>query len=120
MLNNIQTISVYEHVRILTGQMLEAANIRDWEQMSALELRCSKYVTILKTEGFTEPLSGDLRKKKVQLIQEIMKNDRAIRDITHPFLNELSILINTMGTQRKLELSNTANDTLNNYDTPQS
>jgi hypothetical protein len=39
-----------------------------------------------------------------------MKNDRAIRDITHPWMNELSMLINTMGTQRKLELSNADND----------
>ncbi len=110
MLNNIQTIIVYEHVRTITGQMLEAAHIRDWEQMTMLESRCSQYVNILKTEGSVEPLSGDLRKKKVQLILDIMKNDRAIRDITHPWMNELSTLIKTMGTQHKLELSCAAND----------
>ena len=45
-----------------------------------------------------------------QLIQDIMKNDRAIRDITHPWMNELSTLINTIGTQHKLELSCAANN----------
>jgi flagellar protein FliT len=112
MLNEKQTLTVYENVRTITEQMLKAANLRDWEQMTLLELRCTQYVNILKTEGSVEPLSGDLREKKVQLLQDIMKNDRAIRDITHPWMNELSVLINTMGSQHKIELATNVNDNL--------
>jgi len=112
MLNTEQTLAIYENMRTITEQMLEAARIRDWDQMTLLESRCTQYVNILKTEGSVEPLDGALRDKKVQLIHDIMKNDRAIRDITHPWMNELSALINTMGTQHKIELSSTASDNL--------
>lgn len=105
MLDSRQTLAIYENVLFITSQMLEAAQQRDWQQMAALEKRCSQQVEIIKIEGSAETLTGDLRDKKVQLIRDILDNDRAIRDITHPWLNELSALINTMGTQRKLEMA---------------
>lgn len=105
MLNDKQTLAVYENVLLITGQMLEAARVRDWEQVTELEVRCTEQVEALKAEGSTATLEGELREKKVQLLQGILKNDRAIRDITHPWMNELSALIHTLTTQRKLELA---------------
>jgi flagellar protein FliT len=105
MLSEKQTLDVYENVLSLTGQMLEAARLRDWEKMTQLELHCTEYVDVLKEKGSISTLNGELREKKVQLLQGILKNDRAIRDITHPWMNELSALIHTLTSQRKLELA---------------
>lgn len=105
MLNSLQTISLYENVLVITRQMLEAAQQSDWSQMQVLENRCSQHVATIKSAGGSEALSGELRDKKVQLIREILENDRAIRDITEPWLKELASMINNMGVQRKLEMT---------------
>ncbi len=105
MLDCHETIVIYENVRHITSQMLDAAQHRDWEQMAALEQQCSAQVETIKAADALETLTGELRDKKAQLIRDILENDRAIRDITDPWLNELSTLITNLGTQRKLEMS---------------
>lgn len=98
-----EVISLYETVADLTDKMLAAARIGDWDQLAALESRCTSQVEILKKN--TEPrtvLSPVAREKKIRIIKKILEDDRQIRDITEPWMAQLSTMINSAGTERKL------------------
>ena len=102
MMNSEQIISIYEAVSSLTGQMLAAAQPRDWENLAALESHCTDHVATLKQAEPALPLTGELRAKKIRIIHQIMAQDREIRNLTEPWMAQLSKLINSNGTQRRL------------------
>lgn len=104
-MNSEEILSLYEKVSDITDQMLTAAKSRDWEQLVLLESKCASHVHILKTEGPPVALSGTIRDKKVKIIHKILAHDREIRDITQPWMAELSTLLNSAGTERKLSNS---------------
>lgn len=102
MLNSQEVISHYEALADITNQMLAAARVRDWEQLAALESRCSSHVETLKTQEPGMALPVVAREKKVAIIQQILADDRKIRDITEPWMAQLSMLINSGRTEHKL------------------
>lgn len=105
MLDHQQTIRIYEQVLALSTQMLEAANQGDWETMNQLQNHCSAQIEVLKNEGGAMSLSGPERDRKIELIQKILANDKAIRDIADPWLKELSNLLQNTDNQMKLARS---------------
>jgi flagellar protein FliT len=102
MLNTQEVITLYETVAIITDQMLAAARAGDWDQLIALESRCSSHVSILQAEEPPVPLTGAVRNHKVNIIKKILADDREIRNITEPWMAQLAGLINSTGTERKL------------------
>ena len=101
-MNNEEILSLYETVAELSGQMLDAARSADWERLVTLESRCASQVQMLKTGEPVAALSGTIREKKVRIIHKILADDREIRNITEPWMAELSSLMNSAGTERKL------------------
>jgi flagellar protein FliT len=102
MMNSEQVISLYEAVSELTGQMLLAAQSRDWENLAALESHCASHVQTLKAGEPVVALTGPIRARKVAIIHQILAHDREIRNLTTPWMAELALLINSTGTARKL------------------
>lgn len=102
MMNTDQIISIYEAMSDLTGQMLAAAQARDWENLAELETHCAGHVNTLKASEPAQPLTGELRAKKVRIIHQIMAHDRQIRSLTEPWMAELAALMHNAGTERKL------------------
>lgn len=109
MMNSDEILSLYETVSDITDQMLTAAKSRDWEQLVLLESQCAGHVQTLENEGPPVALTGIVRQKKVQIIHKILADDREIRNITQPWMAELSTLINSAGTERKLSRTYGAN-----------
>lgn len=105
MMDHDAVISLYESVSDLTGQMLTAAQQRDWENLVALEAACSARVAALKHGEPATPLSGETRSRKVAIIRQILAHDRAIRDLTTPWMAQLAALIGNAGSERKLAMS---------------
>ena len=101
-MNSEQIISIYEAVSDITGQMLEAAKTRDWENLAQLESHCASHVQTLKSSEPAAPLTGESRARKIRIIHQIMAHDREIRSLTEPWMAELSALMNSAGTERKL------------------
>lgn len=87
-----EVISVYENVSQLTRQMLAAARSRDWDTLHRLERDCASQASRLR-EGQPPSLSGELRARKVRLVQAILADDREIRTITEPWMDQLSLLM---------------------------
>lgn len=102
MLNPQQTITLYQEMLDISTQMLDAATHGDWEKMSALQEHCSINIDRLKRQGPPIALSGVDREYKVAMIHQILANDKAIRDITMPWMKELSKLIHRTDTELKL------------------
>lgn len=105
MMNSEQVISLYEAMSDITGQMLVAAEARDWENLAELESHCAAHVQTLKEGEPVVALTGPVRARKVQIIHQILAHDRAIRDLTTPWMAELANLINSSGTSRKLSVA---------------
>jgi flagellar protein FliT len=95
-------LTVYETVADLTGQMLAAAGSSDWDRLVELEQQCSTKVSALRANEAGMPLTGPARTRKVELIKKVLADDRRIRDLTAPWMAQLSRLISSNGTQRRL------------------
>lgn len=95
-------LTVYESVADLTGQMLAAAGSSDWDRLVELEQQCSTQVSTLRANEAGQPLTGPARTRKVELIKKVLADDRRIRDLTAPWMAQLSRLISSNGAQRRL------------------
>lgn len=101
-MNSEQVISLYQAMSDITGQMLAAARVRDWEYLAELESHCASHVEQLKQAEPAAALPAPLRARKVKMIHQILAHDRQIRDLTIPWMAELSNLINSTGAERRL------------------
>ena len=108
-MNSEEVISLYEKVAVITNQMLAAAREYDWEQLAALESQCASHVETLKRDEHVAPLTGVVREQKVRIIKKILADDREIRSITEPWMEQLSVLMRSAGVERKLSQAYGAN-----------
>ncbi len=102
MMTNQEVLSTYEAMQVLTDQMLAAAGKGDWEALGVLERRVGAHVEALKANEEKVVLEGASRVRKVELIKRMLEDDRKIRDLTMPWMAHLSKLINSTGTERRL------------------
>lgn len=102
MMNSQEVLSIYEAMGELTAQMVQAAGAGDWEELVLLEQRCAAHVRALKENEPALPMQGQSRLKKVQMIKKLLDDDRKIRDLTMPWMAQLSAMINSSGTERRL------------------
>lgn len=101
-MNSEEVISLYEKVAVITNQMVTAAREYNWDQLAELESQCASHVATLKQDEHVVPLSGVVLEKKVKIIKKILADDREIRNITQPWMEQLSVLMKSAGTERKL------------------
>ncbi|MFK3736288.1 flagellar protein FliT [Massilia sp. TN1-12] len=102
MMNGQEVVSVYEAMVGITDQMLAAASSNDWDRLVQLEHQCAACVRQLKDNGDGQPLAGQERVRKVDAIRKMMAVDRKIRDLTQPWMANLSALMNNNQTERRL------------------
>jgi flagellar protein FliT len=80
-------VSMYEQIAGLTARMSLAAQAGDWTSLAALEQQCAQHHQAV--QAGVPPLSGEARSRKIALLKQIMANDRAIRDVTEPWMNNV-------------------------------
>lgn len=102
MLDSHDVITIYESVAEISDQMLAAARNAEWERLAELEAQCSSHIDSLREGEAPIRLTGEVRERKVKIIQKILADDREIRNITEPWMANLSKLINSNQTERKL------------------
>lgn len=89
LMNSNDVLSMYENIAGLTNQMVEAARSEDWESLTTLENQCASAASATLV-GVVPALSGSPRARKFDLIKQILANDRAVRNITEPWMAQLS------------------------------
>lgn len=78
---------MYENLAGLTGQMAQAAKAGNWSDFEQLNLEAR--VEARSATAGVPALDGAKRLRKIDLLKQLMANDRAIRDITEPFDGQL-------------------------------
>jgi flagellar protein FliT len=74
-------LAMYENIAGLTNKMVVAARSSDWDGLTILEKQCSQETQAIQPDALP-PLSAAARKRKIDLLKQILANDRVIRDIT--------------------------------------
>ncbi len=101
-MNSLELISLYENVAVITGNMLEAARSGDWNLLEKLERDCSSHVQSLRENENPTELPADIRDRKILIIKKILADDKEIRDLTEPWMAQLSNMMKSSTTNRKL------------------
>jgi len=81
-------LATYENIAGLTSKMVVAAQASDWTSLDSMEKQCAAASVALM--GGAAPSEGEARKRKIELLKQILANDRAIRDVTEPWMNRLN------------------------------
>lgn len=101
MMTNQEVLSVYATMASLTEQMVQAAGASDWDTLVVLEQRVATHVQALRVAP-QPPMQGAERERKIELIRQMLNADRQIRDLTMPWMAQLSKLISSTGTERRV------------------
>ena len=80
-------LSMYENLAGLSGQMKVAAQAGDWNGFDKLNVQAS--VAAGAAIGGVPALDGAKRQRKIDLIKQLMANDRAIREVTEPWMGQV-------------------------------
>ena len=82
-----EVLSMYENIAGLTNQMAAAARMGDMDRLGKLESQCAAESRAVSTG--VPALGGAQRLRKIDLLKQILANDREIRDMTDPWMNEV-------------------------------
>ena len=87
MMTSNEVLSMYENLAGLTAKMSLAARAGDWNALTSMEKQCASHAAAVETG--VPALSGAPRLRKIDLLKQIMANDRAIREVTEPWMGKL-------------------------------
>ncbi|MFH2134939.1 MAG: flagellar protein FliT [Pseudomonadota bacterium] len=95
-------VEEYKQLSTITGQMRDAADAGDWEQLIALEKRCAQQVAQIKPHDAT-PSDEASRLQKVALIKKMLADDKAIRARTEPWMQQLDRIMKSARSEQRLQ-----------------
>jgi flagellar protein FliT len=98
-MTSAELISMYERIAKLTSEMVIAARTRNWDALSQLEDECADQSRLVE-ESPVPALTGEPRLRKVELLKQILANDRAIREITEPWMAQMENVMHGASVQR--------------------
>ena len=101
MMNNQDIVATYEMMAEITADMLRSAGAGDWDRVVLLEQQCARCLQRLQANE-AQALASEQRARKLLAIRRMLADDRKIRDLTMPWMTQLSALIQNSGTQRRL------------------
>lgn len=102
MMNPEDAILIYEDVADITTQMLHAARQAQWDDLVHLEQHCANRVHSLMEHEAPIKYPANMRSRKLSLLRSILADDREIRDLTEPWMQQLSKLLQNTRTEQKL------------------
>jgi flagellar protein FliT len=98
-----EILSVYEKVSSVMEKMAQAAQDSDWDMLIELEAHYTLYMNLLRQKDHHEDLTDEEIQFKMELIQKILDDDKTIRELTEPWMKQLSELIAHSSTSRKID-----------------
>jgi flagellar protein FliT len=101
-MTNLELMEIYENVALITDKMLNAAKSEDWDLLIELETHCSTHVKTLQMNETQDELTEEMRQRKVNVIKKILADDREIRVLTEPWMEQLSQIMQSSQSSRLL------------------
>lgn len=83
-----EVLAMYENLAGITANMAAAARAGDMQSLARLETNVAAETSAITTG--VPALSGAARLRKIDLLKQIMANDRAVRDVTEPWQGQLA------------------------------
>jgi flagellar protein FliT len=83
-----EVLAIYENIAGLSNQMVMAARASDWDGLTRLENACAAEAKDV-SPATVPALSGAPRLRKIDLLKQILANDREIRNTTEPWMNSV-------------------------------
>ena len=80
-------LDCYEAVADATRRMVEAARAADWGAVRERSLDCDTWMQRIEALPDAEAvLDADGRKRRVEILRAVLRDDAALRDLLHPSL----------------------------------
>ncbi|MBA3023915.1 MAG: flagellar protein FliT [Gammaproteobacteria bacterium] len=95
-------VEEYQQLSVITGQMREAADAGEWDQLVALEKRCAQQVAEIKPHDVV-PSDEQSRQQKAALIRKMLADDKAIRARTEPWMRQLEKIMQSTRSEQRLQ-----------------
>jgi flagellar protein FliT len=97
-----QIIAHYESLSALTGQMREAAGHEQWDRLIELEKKRGRLIAAVKPLDASVELDEPARRRKDQLISEILAGDAEIRSLAQVWMGQLQLTMQSTFQQLRL------------------
>jgi flagellar protein FliT len=98
-----KVIANYESLSSITSQMREAAVHGEWDQLIELEQQCNRQVAAMQAVDAAAKLDEPSRKRKVQLIKNILADDAEIRNRTELWMGQLQHIMQSNRQEKNLQ-----------------
>lgn len=85
-------IEYYKAIEDSSAKMLEAARMKDWDEVVRYEGACAVLIEQLRFKSQEQELLPEHRKEKSRIMQRILRNDAQIRILAEPWLAQLDHL----------------------------
>jgi hypothetical protein len=95
----------YEKALELTRAMLEAAQKSDWERLIALEQERGAIIDQLRELDRDPGRDASVRRRKRELIGDIMRCDEQVQVLTQDWMRELREVLGSIGAEQRLSRS---------------
>ena len=98
-----QILACYEVLGAASARMLRAARGDDLDGLAGAAADCATMIARLHGLGDGVAMSDESKRRKMAIIRQILADDAQIRDLTHPWMRRLEVLIGGAATQRRLQ-----------------
>ncbi|ADV01567.1 flagellar protein FliT [Alicycliphilus denitrificans] len=85
-------IDYYKAIENSSAKMLEAARLKDWDEVVRCEGACAVLIEQLRYQSQQQELEPAQRKEKARIMQRILRNDAQIRVLAEPWLTQFEHL----------------------------
>lgn len=85
-------IDYYKAIENSSARMLEAARLKDWDEVVRCEGACAVLIEQLRYQSQQQELAPEHRKEKARIMQRILRNDAQIRCLAEPWLAQFEHL----------------------------
>jgi len=94
-------LDCYEAVAVATRRMLDAARAADWRSVHDSGLDCDTWMQHIEALPAAEAvLDADGRKRRVEILRDVLRADAALRDLLQPSLARLDDCLGRDGSAR--------------------
>ena len=102
MFDGDQVLSIYRLVSEVADHMLCGAQSGDWNELSVLEAQRADHLHSLAQGENAAVLAHAVHARKAEIIRNTLHSERAVRDLAALQMAELSAMINSTSTERRL------------------
>ena len=93
-------IDYYKAIEGASRQMLEAAQIENWDDVVRLEGVCAVLIEQLRAESKRQDLPKESKAEKQRIMLSILRHDAEIRQLAEPWLADLDHMLGGMAARQ--------------------